>query len=947
MKRLITLTCLLMCALIMLPLVSVDAHAEVATRNGDFSAGGSQWNINPAIPPTWNPFSGGAAALHPPNAYSGEVLYQNLNVTGIGGKTVSFACTLSKLFAPQGNTIAIYLDYIDKPLGTDIYVSERLVSPANDAITTNTPVSNNSFVFPATARKLVKLRIVKEGYGEFTIDNIQLAATGITVGPVPQISAISATSGNYGTSVTITGTGFGQTQGGVRVGGGSATVTSWSDTSVVATISEPVSSGPLLVVTDFTESNNNHSFSVTSPHYTVNAISPSVRVIKGQAAEFVLNVAFMNGFSSLTGVSFTATGLPGGATHTFSPVPVKRSGGTVMRINTAGVTPGTYPITINANEATTVTRTIPVTLVVTTTTPGSIVFPYNDGTSTTNVTSLTVSGQKKLIIVPVATAADGMPISTELVLTSSNPTVLGVYKNSWMGYDIYAHETGNANLIATAPDGVSASLPINITVPGGSRVSISLIPQTITNKYTDAITQSTAVTLSGDQWYSVGYMGMISLIDDTRDFAYPQNPPTYYYGGTFKINHDQTQLGTYLFYGDITASYGGPLLYENVQPLTITNDPSYAGLNVGIRSLDPSIQPMMYEHFTAEFYSEGGVLQFSRTHSSYDMDPTNINLVGAITPGSYKVKIVPMSTDVLPQWYPNADSLADAQLLTFTAGATDGPRYFFARKAPDTTPPYITGFTVPATATSLTVTGIVLSAYDQSGVAAYCLTETNDAATCTWQQTPPTQYAFASQGTKTLYAFAKDTIGNVSVTDPYSTAQVTISLGYTLTLQFGGTGDGQVNGDLSCDSSTTCAPVLFSNGATVTLLATADTVSSFTGWTGCTTVNGNICTVSMTADRTVTATFAALPPVAAIARNQKTYARLQDTLDAAQNNDQILTRATATPITENLIYNRAGISVTVKGGYDATFTTSSGLTVVDGYLKIRGGRITANKLYLR
>jgi hypothetical protein len=76
-----------------------------------------------------------------------------------------------------------------------------------------------------------------------------------------------------------------------------------------------------------------------------------------------------------------------------------------------------------------------------------------------------------------------------------------------------------------------------------------------------------------------------------------------------------------------------------------------------------------------------------------------------------------------------------------------------------------------------------------------------------------------------------------------------------LTVNAAGTGSGTVSssdGAISCP--TTCTATYLS-GSTVTLTASPDTGSIFSGWTGCDTVADTTCTVTMSAARSVTATF--------------------------------------------------------------------------------------------
>ena len=76
---------------------------------------------------------------------------------------------------------------------------------------------------------------------------------------------------------------------------------------------------------------------------------------------------------------------------------------------------------------------------------------------------------------------------------------------------------------------------------------------------------------------------------------------------------------------------------------------------------------------------------------------------------------------------------------------------------------------------------------------------------------------------------------------------------HTLTLGKSGNGSGALTGNgISC--GTDCTEIC-TYGTVVTFTATAATGSTFSGWTGCGSVSGNTCTVTMTANKTVTASF--------------------------------------------------------------------------------------------
>jgi hypothetical protein len=94
----------------------------------------------------------------------------------------------------------------------------------------------------------------------------------------------------------------------------------------------------------------------------------------------------------------------------------------------------------------------------------------------------------------------------------------------------------------------------------------------------------------------------------------------------------------------------------------------------------------------------------------------------------------------------------------------------------DTTPPTVTTFSIPAAATRLTISMTALTATDDVGVAGYMVKESAAAPAASavgWSRTPSRTYRFASAGTKTLYAWAKDAAGNVSAS---RTASVTITV---------------------------------------------------------------------------------------------------------------------------------------------------------------------------
>ncbi len=139
----------------------------------------------------------------------------------------------------------------------------------------------------------------------------------------------------------------------------------------------------------------------------------------------------------------------------------------------------------------------------------------------------------------------------------------------------------------------------------------------------------------------------------------------------------------------------------------------------------------------------------------------------------------------------------------------------------DITLPIVTAFTIPTTATSLSVSISTFTATDNIGVAGYLLTETSatpSSGAVGWSSTKPTTYIFSAIGSKILYAWVKDAAGNVSSS---INASVIISSPVATTFSFTGPSTGNAN---SSSANFTVTPNnLYSGTITITLSGTAST----------------------------------------------------------------------------------------------------------------------------
>jgi hypothetical protein len=99
------------------------------------------------------------------------------------------------------------------------------------------------------------------------------------------------------------------------------------------------------------------------PDFSVSATPSSRTIVQGSSTTYSVSVTALNGFNGNVGLS--ASGLPAGASASFSPTTISSAGSSTLTINTAPTTPaGSYPIIITATSGS-LTHTTSITLIVT------------------------------------------------------------------------------------------------------------------------------------------------------------------------------------------------------------------------------------------------------------------------------------------------------------------------------------------------------------------------------------------------------------------------------------------------------------------------------------------------------------------------------------------------------------------------------------------------------
>jgi IPT/TIG domain len=350
--------------------------------------------------------------------------------------------------------------------------------------------------------------------------------------PGLSITGLNPTSGPAGTSVTITGTNFGATQGtsSVTFNGAAATVTSWSATSIVVSVPSGATTGDV-VVSVGGQNSNGVTFTVGS---TTN-ISVTVSPVRGGAAvsqQIALTAAVANDLGA-AGVNWSVSA---GGTLT---------GQTTTAATFSATVAGVYSITATsvANNGKSATATIGVSDL-----PG--VYTYHNDASrdgantqeyaltTSNVNTSTFG---KLFFCPVDGAIYAQPLWVANLTVNSvmrNVVFVATEHESVYAFDADASpcvQLWHASLIDSSHGGTtSGGNPLETSVPAGTSGNLvgngsGLLQPEVGVTGTPVIDPSTntlfvsaqSVNLSGPTFYQ--RLHAIDLFTGNEKFGGPAN----------------------------------------------------------------------------------------------------------------------------------------------------------------------------------------------------------------------------------------------------------------------------------------------------------------------------------------------------------------------------------------------------------------------------------------
>jgi len=173
------------------------------------------------------------------------------------------------------------------------------------------------------------------------LGSIALSASGLPAGATASYSPATVT-GAGSSTLTVT------TTGSTPVGTSTLTLTGVSGTLThTTTVSLVVNAQP------------------PPPDFTITGTPSTQTVVVGSAATYTANIGALSGFAGV--VTLSASGLPAGATASYSPATVTGAGSSTLTVTTAGSTPvGTSTLTLTGVSGS-VTHTATVTLTVTVT----------------------------------------------------------------------------------------------------------------------------------------------------------------------------------------------------------------------------------------------------------------------------------------------------------------------------------------------------------------------------------------------------------------------------------------------------------------------------------------------------------------------------------------------------------------------------------------------------
>jgi subtilase family serine protease len=420
--------------------------------------------------------------------------------------------------------------------------------------------------------------------------------------------------------------------------------------TVTTAANTPLSTYTLAVTgSDGTVGHTSHvTLIVANPDFSVSATPASQSVLQGQSVNYTTTLTPINQYAGT--VSFSVSGLPAGATATFTPPSVTTSGNTTLAVSAAATTPaGSYTLTITGTDGV-LTHTTSVTLVVSpvdfTVTAAPLSQSANRGTTATyTVTQGAINGYVGTVTYSVTSALPaGVSVgftpptvtgagTTSLAVTSSATTPLGSFSITISGSDGTFTHTTTVTLVVTIPDFSLSVAPASQTAAQGTTANYTVTLNPL-NGYTGTANLSVAgLPVGATASFTPSALTGSGSSTLAIVLANPTTPGTY----GLTITGTDTPAG-------LTHSVSATLVIS-VPDFTLSASPSSQTVNQGApASYSVTLTPLAGYTGTVSFAVSGlpaGTSATFNPSSLVNSGSTALNATTSIstTPGSYTLTI--------------------------------------------------------------------------------------------------------------------------------------------------------------------------------------------------------------------------------------------------------------------------------------------------------------------
>jgi len=420
------------CALLFVLSFAIAAHAQTATYH--LHRDSNVFLLKTAGPDT---ASVAVQTANLKNQPVGEYLIKSFDTqSGVpgtagvipGGSTVTFDLWMKKT-GSQGTMFPRAKLFLNSSAGTSICVvtgATALTTTLTKYTLTGTVSSNVTMTASDRFNLWVGVNLtVSPGTNNMAELDIEGTLNGnfdslITVPlpvPPPSITNLSPTSGPVGTSVTVTGTNFGATQGTstVTFNGTAGSPTSWSATSIAVPVPSGATTGPV-VVTVAGQASNGVTFTVTPK---IDSLTPNSGPVGTSVTISGSTFGATQGTSTVTFNGTAATPTSWSSTSIAVPVPAAATTGPVVVTVGGNASNGvTFTVTPKINSITPSSGVVGTSVTISGTTFGA-----TQGTSTVTfngAAATPTSWNATTISVPVPAAATSGPVVVTVAGQASN-----------------------------------------------------------------------------------------------------------------------------------------------------------------------------------------------------------------------------------------------------------------------------------------------------------------------------------------------------------------------------------------------------------------------------------------------------------------------------------------------------------------------------------------------